>query len=320
MKSFNKYCIICKNNAFQVISILTLFVLIFASFTCKTPTEPGNNNQVNISVEDFSSTEAWIKVNSNEVDKNTKIILSRSGNVVAAFNSTAGDTVIYDNSLLPNKTYNYSVVLDGKDGRVSELKDISLTTLDTTSHDYTWQTFTFGEVGAGNSYFKDVSIIDANNIWAAGAIYKKDSSGNSAPVLFNVAHWSGNKWDLERIEVQFRGNMIILPLSGIQAFTYNNLWLIGSLPIHGNGTDWNIFDLRTSLDPNISLLKGWGNNSNNIYLVGMNGNIVNYLNSQWNKMESGTTINLLDISGNKDNDIWACGYSIDYANSCIHAL
>ena len=171
------------NNTKTKFSILLIsaftICMIFTLITCKTPTEPGNNNQVNISVEDFSSTEAWIKVNSSEVDKNTKIILSRSGNVVAAFNSTAGDTVIYDNSLLPNKTYNYSVVLDGEDGRVSESKDISLTTLDTTSHNFSWQTFTFGDIIGGSSYLKDIAIINENDIWAVGAIYKADSNGKA---------------------------------------------------------------------------------------------------------------------------------------------
>ena len=208
------------NNTKTKFSILLISVfticMIFTLITCKTPTEPGNNNQVNISVEDFSSTEAWIKVNASEVDKNTKIILSRSGEVVAAFNSTAGDTVIYDNSLLPNKTYNYSVVLDGEDGRVSESKDISLTTLDTTSHDFTWQTFTFGDIIGGSSYLKDIAIINENDIWAVGAIYKADSNGKPDPLPYNAVHWDGNKWELKRIQVQFRGNMITLPLKGIE--------------------------------------------------------------------------------------------------------
>jgi len=47
--------------------------------------------------------------------------------------------------------------------------------MDTTSHNFTWQTWTFGEHSSSRLY--DVAIINENNIWAVGEIYMKDSLG-----------------------------------------------------------------------------------------------------------------------------------------------
>ena len=44
---------------------------------------------------------------------------------------------------------------------------------DTTSHNFTWETWTFGE--HSSSVLNDVAIIDENNIWAVGEIYMNDS-------------------------------------------------------------------------------------------------------------------------------------------------
>ncbi len=50
--------------------------------------------------------------------------------------------------------------------------------MDTTSHNFTWQTCTFGE--HSNSVLYDVAIIDENNIWAVGEIYMNDYGSNLA--------------------------------------------------------------------------------------------------------------------------------------------
>ena len=46
---------------------------------------------------------------------------------------------------------------------------------DTTSHNFTWQTFTFGEHSSSTLY--DVAIINDSSIWAVGEIYMNDSLG-----------------------------------------------------------------------------------------------------------------------------------------------
>ena len=75
------------------------------------------------------------------------------------------DTVIYFDSLLPKATYNYQATIQ-LSNHTEEVKsnELSVTTLDTTSHNFTWQIWTFGEIGSSTLY--DVAIIDENNSWS----------------------------------------------------------------------------------------------------------------------------------------------------------
>ncbi len=59
-----------------------------------------------------------------------------------------------------------------------------ITTMDTTSHNFTRQSFTFGQHSSSVLY--DVAIIDENNIWAVGDIYMNDSLGNPDPNRYNL--------------------------------------------------------------------------------------------------------------------------------------
>jgi len=58
-----------------------------------------------------------------------------------------------------------------------------------------------------------------------------------------------------------------------------------------------MYDLRTTVNPNISLSKTWGTSSSNIYFVGRNGNIAHWNGSSWKKIESGTNLDIYDIYG-----------------------
>ncbi len=87
---------------------------------------------------------------------------------------------------------------------------------DTTSHNFTWQTWSFGE--HSSSIFNDVAIINDSSIFAVGEIYMNDSLGQPDPIAYNAAYWNGNEWSFQKITVEFRGNMIITPLEGVFAF------------------------------------------------------------------------------------------------------
>jgi hypothetical protein len=178
-----------------------------------------------------------------------------------------------------------------------EPPDDKSNSIDTTGHNFTFQTWTFGQ--HSSSVFHDVAIIDENNIWAVGEIYMNDSLGQPDPIAYNAGYWNGNEWTLQKITVKFRGNMITTTLEGVCAFSNTDIWFVGSLPIHGDGTNWIMYDLRSTLDPNISLSKAWGISSNDIYFVGRSGSVAHYSNTNWQKIESGTELNIYDIYGQK---------------------
>ena len=169
---------------------------------------------------------------------------------------------------------------------------------DTTSSNFTFQTFTFGNTSAGSSYLNDVAIINDTDIWAVGAVYLTDSTGKPDPFPYNAVHWDGKSWQLKKIMVNFRGNQVITPIDGVYAFSSSDIWLMSTDPMHGDGTSWTDYDIRTIIGNNeITVSKAWGINSNSMYFVGRAGNIVSYTNGIWQKIESGTTTKIGDIWG-----------------------
>jgi hypothetical protein len=171
--------------------------------------------------------------------------------------------------------------------------------MDTTSHNFTWETFEFGGVN-GSSYLRDVAIINENDIWAVGEIFTEDTytydSNGVWQQPYNAVHWDGNEWELKRIIVNFRGNPTFIPLEGIYAFASNDIWMVGSLPIHGNGTNWEIHDVREITNSSLSLSKAWGTSSEDMYFVGRAGSIAHYNGSSWSKIET-------ELNGITDNNI-----------------
>ncbi len=170
---------------------------------------------------------------------------------------------------------------------------------DTSSHNFTWTIDTLGEYG---SFLKDVSIIDKNNIWLVGEI---KFQGN----IYNAVHWNGTAWELKTILYNYQGSNFYSQILSVFTFEKNNLWIGMNQPMHWDGSNWSTFDLSTNAwDGWIN--KVWGTSSANLYLVGDNGNITHYNGSSWQRLESGTDINLLDVWGSPDGSVvWVCGYT-----------
>ena len=68
--------------------------------------------------------------------------------------------------------------------------------MDTTSHNFTFQSWTFGTVGSSTLY--DIAIINENNIWAVGEIMIADTSINGY-TTYNAVHWNGGEWSLHKL-------------------------------------------------------------------------------------------------------------------------
>ncbi len=275
--------------------VLTVCIFLFIPF-CNS-VEPPTGLTIELKLEDVSSTEAWIALTTN-LKLPATIELKQNNQIISTINLDRSDSLLYTNSLLPNQTYTFLASHSGLSG-ISSNK-LSVTTMDTTSHDFTWQTWTFGEHSSSVLY--DVAIINENNIWAVGEIYMNDSLGQPDPNAYNAAYWNGISWQLKRIKVDFRGNLITPILEGIFTFSPTDIWFVGSLPIHGDGENWIMYDLRSTIDPNLSLSKAWGSNSNNIYFVGRNGSIAHYNGTNWQRIESGTNLNIYDIWGEYDSE------------------
>ena len=175
---------------------------------------------------------------------------------------------------------------------------------DTTSNNFTFQSFSFGG-NAGSCYFQDVTIINDTDIWAVGAVYLDSANGNPDPFPYNAAHWNGQTWTLEKITVTYKGNPVIAPLNGIFAFSGTDIWMTNGFPVHGDGVNWQMYQLQ-DMGIGASVSKVWGTSSSNIYFVGDEGSIVNYNGSSWTKITSGTSLTFNDIYGSGGEILAVC--------------
>lgn len=105
--------------------------------------------------------------------------------------------------------------------------------------------------------------------------------------------------------VMFRGNSVTLPLEGIWAHSPSDIWLMGSIPIHGDGVHWIGYDIQTLVGAGATVSRMWGTPSE-MYFVGRAGNIIRYIPDTWLRWESGTTLPINDIFGafNQKTEEW----------------
>ncbi|AFH48704.1 Hypothetical protein IALB_0993 [Ignavibacterium album JCM 16511] len=278
----------------SLMPLLILFIQILLITTgCKQTTEPKLEPELKLELEDVSCTEAWINLRATNLQLPANVTLYK--NSVAQNNILCyGDTLLYVDSLLPNQTYKFNSIIQSSNQQIiTSSNELTVTTMDTTSHDFTWQTWTFGQHSSSTLY--DVAIIDENNIWAVGEIYMLDSLGRPDPNAYNAVHWDGTKWELKRIYFYtFCGqqSMGSYPAKSIFAFGSNDIW------IGMDGSQIVRFDGQSQSQPictPVSINKLWGSSSSDLYAVGNNGNIAHWDGVKWRKIESGTYLNIYDI-------------------------
>ena len=292
------------------------FLFLFSFFlfsSCKRSTEPIYNPQtLQLTVADVSCTETWLKLKAQIAQKDSsdlKLQLYRDDSLIVNKPLTTADSVLYVDGLQPATSYAFTAkVLNGSELLAASAKT-EATTMDTTSHNFTWQTFEFGGQG-GSSCFYDVAIIDENDIWAVGEIYTADDK-------YNAAHWDGEKWELKKIYFYYQNNEFWGPIYSMFSFSKNDIWFgMGSL-IHWNGFGFQSYKIPDKFFPS-KANKIWGTSDHDLYVVGNNGLIVHYDGRQWTRIESGTDLPIQDIWGafNKETNKYEilCVASNEYNN------
>ena len=280
----------------KLILIVALTALILSCNTTE-PLPPGTN--ITLKTEDVSSIEAWIKITTNNIQLPTTVTLKKNNTVEKTISLLTQDSVIYIDSLLPKTTYNFQAFIHSNT-QTYESNELSVATMDTTSHNFTWQTWTFGK--HSSSVLNDVAIINENNIWAVGEIYLNDSLGNPDPEFYNLLIWDGNNWNIKRINfTNSQGQTFLAPIKSVFVFNENDIWLGMDQMIHWDGNEFTEVEIPSTIFHSW-INKIWGTSSpegtsNDLYIVGNNGNIAHYTNGQWTKIESGTELPIRDIWG-----------------------
>ena len=285
-------------------SLFPFYFILFTSLallSCDS-NDPQSASTLNLSVEDVSCTEAWLQLTTNNVQLPVTINLLNNNSISQIFILKTQDSLLYIDSLLPNQNYKFLITMQQSNNASNEL---SITTIDTTSHNFTWQTFEFGEHSSSSLY--DVAIINQNDIWAVGEIYTADSYtydslGNWIDP-YNAVHWDGESWKLIRIYYNYNGTNIWSPIRTILAFSTNDIWF--SAGIHWNGEDFVTKPMN--IDFPYLINKMWGESSNDFYVVGSAGSLAHNKTNVWRKLTSGTQFYLADIMENNAGDVFIVG-------------
>ncbi len=285
----------------QASLLLNLLLLFAASCNSVEPPPPGEKATLTLKLEDVSCTETWIELTTTnlltEGEPPTAIILKQNDVVRDTINLNNADTLLYVDSLLPNTNYTFQAA--GLRSPASDVQSNSLnvTTMDTTSHDFTFESYTFGGT-AGSSTLYDCAIISPQNIWCVGEIYVADTSQNGY-TMYNAVHWDGNEWELERImfyTICGQQSRIAYPASSLFAFSENDIWIA----MEGDQIarlENNVQTETRCLPWSFTITKIWGTSNEDLYVVGNNGNIVHYNGTLWTKIESGTDVSINDVFG-----------------------
>ncbi|HED37324.1 MAG TPA: glucosyl transferase [Ignavibacteria bacterium] len=286
---------------------LLLLLFTFSMFpSCSSPTQPPTINYITLSLKEASSTEAWVNLKVRNVSFPAQIILVMDNKALTDINLTSNDTTVYIDSLQPNGSYWFVAQFTQNNETVTS-NLITVQTLDTTSNNFTWQTFTFGDPRAGSSTLNDVAIINENDIWAVGEIHTKETDrwnvDSTKWILpYNAVHWDGKKWKLKRILYNYQGQAFYHPIQSVFAFNSNDIWFGGNGIIRWDGLKFiEVLTPKIVWGPHL-INKIWGTSNNDLYIVGNGGKIAHYLNGVWSKIESGTTTNLNDIWGYYDKE------------------
>lgn len=110
--------------------------LILLSCKKDNPVPPEQQPQVNLTLEDISCTEAWLKLSTSNISLPADVELQKDGSLFKTINLNVPDTVLYIDSLLPKMTYSFKSIIQSVNLSITSAA-LPVTTMDTTSHNFT---------------------------------------------------------------------------------------------------------------------------------------------------------------------------------------
>ncbi len=286
----------------KIVLCAVFCLLIFIVAKCDSTEPPIEAHGLVLELEDVSSTEVWISLITANLQLPTTVTLKQNDQTRSTINLVKADTLLYIDSLLPNTNHTFKSIAQQINQTEVTSNVLSITTMDTTSHNFTWQVFTFGNPNYRYSVLRDVSIINENYIWVVGEVYLLDSLGQTDTQVYGAGYWNGSEWDIMKVPYSDYGNPRPAPSPGpvLTISTINNRVFVTSYAnlLEYNNENWieRAFFIK-DLSFNGQVVQMYAYNEDNIFCVGRNGAIYHVTSSGWDEIESGTETYLSDIWG-----------------------
>ncbi|HEX2866579.1 MAG TPA: hypothetical protein VHO03_06035, partial [Ignavibacteriales bacterium] len=150
-------------------TMLVVFLCIAIS-GCSSPSGPDQSkSEISLTLVDVSVNISYIKVSvPSPIASGEVIRVFRNGSPVFSFQALK-DTILADTALTQNTDYSYSASIYKDNKEIGKSESLSIRTLLPSSSSVSWQVFKFGTWG---SVIRDILIINDDDIWAVGNIYK----------------------------------------------------------------------------------------------------------------------------------------------------
>lgn len=287
----------------------SILLVVYAGFTLLScPTQPDYPDQpITLNVQQVDLHAVQLEISVPDSSNPRQFRLTRNDQVVTDGTLGASDTVIWDGGLSPRTTYTYQA-MSLYDGHITNRTDpVQVTTLDTTSHQFTWAMDT---LGIYPSDLHGVWGTDANNVYAVGLIFYSYD-----PYRFTgIVHWDGTQWT----SMEYHEGDV----NDIYGFGPDDIWAVGSYQVgyegfaliaHWDGQQWTTWKHHEYG----GLAAVWGTSSSNLYAVGANGLILHYDGQQWIPQESGTSLSLNDIFGLNSKHIYVTGKELSSGSGVL---
>jgi hypothetical protein len=256
---------------------------------------------ISLSAVDVGVTDVALQVRVTNTNQAQQISVERDGKEICRFDCT-GDSIFYDENLLPNQSYSYHVFLIDQGKKVYGTNGIDITTMDTTSHEFSWEVISYGNLAT--SVFTDAWIVNENEIWAFGDIFDSrlppDTINGNVYTPISGAKWDGTSWQLFRIYGRLGSAISPIPIRGAWRLSKNSFWFaIGSVE-HWNGSGIAELSFLKDLATEYLICRIWASLDSSVYAVGTGGYLVRYDGKQWYQYDTGFKEEISDIWGVND--------------------
>ena len=278
-----------------LVGIITSTMLCLMSCKEAPPEPPPHQVSIELSVEDASCTEAWLKVSLTDASQPRTVAVQQDGRRVLTAQMTTADSVFVVEGLLPRHTYSYVVQRLRYTSVIDVSSPVQATTMDTTSHSFS---FHMDTLGVTSSMLNDATIISSVRAYAVGEVYLRDSTGHLEDSPHNVVVWDGTSWKTNKLTYSGLGSGIRFVYARSGGDVWFDPWF------HWDGQQFS----ELPIDPvfmGIRWNKMWGSPGGGLFVVGDGGSIV-LSPSQggfWERIQSGTNVALNDVWGGSNR--WA---------------
>lgn len=288
----------------KLLFFLYLILIFLAGFACKEPSTGFDTPPVSLTA-DVGATDSYLQVSTSWIYSNDSLELSRDNQIIYRSAISSQETFLFLDSLTPNHTYNVTArIISASSGKPLPRTSIVFTTLDTTSHEFTWQLDTLG-ADYSSSILRDVVILNDTTIYGVGELSKRDSLGQVEFQHYGVVKITPQSQSFLRVFAMgptgTRSNVRpqgIIPISEIE------LWLA-----YGGVVRWNPFYSfgegywLNSFPGNPSPIWSTGQaaqkllhtSEGHLYVVGTGGAIAYFNRVLWQNVPSGTSLPFQDI-------------------------